>query len=261
MRDTNIEYRELLKSILLYGVPVKPRGKLCKELLCNKTVIDMETCFISIPERKLGKRFRAAEAAWILSGDNRVSTIEHFSKKIGDYSDDGIYFSGAYGPPFRDQLPYVLRCLESDIESRQGVITIWRSRPFDSKDIPCTVSLQFIVRDFTLHTIATMRSSDAWLGWPYDIHNFSCMSAYLLLSLKQISGWDLHLGQLHLTAGSQHLYHENWKKALHTFESFSKMDEIQRMNLKSKEESLDWKGYTPDEFIENLWKKANTSSH
>jgi len=263
VRDANIEYRELLKDILLHGVPVSPRSQLCKELLCRKTVIDMDTCFISIPERKLGKRFRAAEAAWILSGDNRVNTIENFSKKIGDYSDDGVYFSGAYGPPFRDQLPYVLRCLKSDIESRQGVITIWRSRPFDSKDIPCTVSLQFIIRDFTLHTIATMRSSDAWLGWPYDIHNFSCMSAYLLLSLVRASRTyeDIKLGQLHLTAGSQHLYHENWKKALRVFDSFSGLTEIQRMNLKSKEESLDWKGYTPDEFIESLWKKANTSSH
>ena len=122
MTDIDNTYSTLLKDILLYGVPVSPRGKDCKELISYKTEIDMNYPKINVPERKLGLKFRPASAAWILSGDNRLSTIGKYSKKMGDYSDDGKYLAGAYGPPFRDQLPYILRCLTTDKNSRQAII-------------------------------------------------------------------------------------------------------------------------------------------
>ena len=57
------------------------------------------------------------------------------------------------------------------------IINIWRENPRSSKDIPCTLSLQFFLREASdqlwLHTIATMRSNDAWLGVPYDTFNFN----------------------------------------------------------------------------------------
>lgn len=241
--SVNNTYKQLLNKILSHGTHCEPRGLKCLELICETTIIDMEYPYVSIPDRKIGNRFRAAEAAWIISGDNRVETILPYAKKIGEYSDDGKYFAGAYGPPFRDQLPYVLKCLTTDNSSRQAVVSIWRPRPYNSKDIPCTVSLQFLIRHNRLSCVATMRSSDAWLGWPYDVHNFSCISAYIALHFDNIG-----LGHLYLTAGSQHLYEENIKKAKHIITNAHKYTDLK----------LQWKGKTPDEFRRSLWNKADS---
>ena len=85
-----------------------------------------------------------------------------------------------------------------------------------------------------------MRSSDAWMGWPYDIYNFSCITAFIALHL------NVDIGRLYLTAGSQHLYDEHIDKA-HI---------IAAKTYYTEQQKLEWKGVTPDEFIENLWKTA-----
>ena len=54
--------------------------------------------------RSLGYKFMVAEAFWILSGRNDVEFMDKFSNKIKDFSDDGIFFNGAYGPKIIDQL-------------------------------------------------------------------------------------------------------------------------------------------------------------
>ena len=96
MKSIDNIYSSLLRKILLNGVPVSPRGMDCKEIISHTTEIDMNYPKISVPEREIGWKFRVAEAAWILSGDNRLSTIGKYSKKIGDYSDDGKYLIWDY---------------------------------------------------------------------------------------------------------------------------------------------------------------------
>ena len=109
----------------------------------------------------------------------------------------------------------VVDALSRDPDSRQAVIEIWRPNPRDSRDVPCTLTVQWMIRDGKLHCLDSMRSSDAWLGWPYDVFNFSMLSLYILLMLKERSAITLQhidlmarlqLGDLHLTAGSSHLY-------------------------------------------------------
>jgi thymidylate synthase len=57
-----------------------------------------------------------------------------------------------------------------------------------------------------------MRSSDAWLGVPYDWFNFSMLSAGVALLLRE-KGINVQLGNLHFYAASQHLYETNWEGA------------------------------------------------
>ena len=195
----------LLDKINRYGEQFAPRGQGTLEILGQQTMVDMRWPIVTIPERKMGYKFMAAEAAWILSGDNRVSTISPFSRNISNFSDDGETFFGAYGPKIMDQLAHVVKTLELDPDSRQAVINIWRENPPPSKDIPCSISVQFLIRNNKLHCQYTMRSSDAWLGWVYDVFNFSMLSGVVLLGLGHKFP-QLELGFLTLTAGSQHLY-------------------------------------------------------
>lgn len=202
-----------LEHTLSSGTPTMPRGLPCREILNAHTTTPMYKPIVTTPARHLGYRFMFAEAYWILTGDNRVSTIAPYSKSISQFSDNGKIFSGAYGPMVVEQVDYVVRALTKDLNTRQAIMTIWRPSPPPSKDIPCTVAVQFIVRDGYLHCIDTMRSSDVWLGWPYDTFNFSMLSAYIILCLYENTGIKLQLGNLHMNLGSLHLYEENVEQA------------------------------------------------
>lgn len=235
----------LVNRLMLDGRIVHPRGQATRELLAYRTFVSMTAPVVLSRARRLGRKFMFAEAAWILSGDNRVSTIASYSKKISDFSDDGIRFFGAYGPPLRDQLGHVVRALRADPESRQAVVTLWRPNPPVTKDLPCTVALQWLIREEQLHCVATMRSSDAWLGWPYDVFNFSTVSLAIWLELGRHFA-PQGLGNLYLTAGSQHLYERDANGALQCL----------KMQDDREDAPIGKQVGTADELIDWLWEMA-----
>jgi thymidylate synthase len=208
----NIAWVTLLEHVLSSGGTTSPRGLKSQELINMTTCCAMHKPIVTIKDRKLGYRFLFAEAYWILSGDNRVQTIAPYSKHIQKFSDDGHTFFGAYGPKIVEQIPYVISSLMRDKDTRQAVLTIWRENPPQSKDIPCTISVQWLIRNNNLHCIDNMRSSDIWLGWPYDVFNFSMISSYVLLMLKDHYP-TLELGNISMNLGSAHLYEKNFNDA------------------------------------------------
>lgn len=170
------------------------------------TVAEMLENILVPSGRMLGYRFMVAEWLWMMSGMNDVYSISTFNKNIAEFSDNGVTFAGAYGPRINEQIEYALNKIDQDRDTRQAVIVIFSPNPEKSKDIPCTLSLQLLRRDSYLHGVVTMRSSDVWLGLPYDFFNFSmiCNVAAHALGLKP--------GQLTFNLGSSHLYERDLKK-------------------------------------------------
>jgi len=101
----------------------------------------------------------------------------------------------------------VLRKLRTDNDTRQAVVVIPRPTG-DTKDEPCTVSFQFLLRDGELHLIVSMRSSDAWLGVPYDTFTFTQLQNCVAGAL------GVPRGEFIINAGSAHLYESNVADAL-----------------------------------------------
>lgn len=209
---------DLLDSIINNGQVIGPRGMKTTELLCSTSIVDMNFPIVDIKERKVSYSFMFAEAWWILSGKDDVASLKKYAPSISQYSDNGINFSGAYGPRVVEQIQYVLETLCKDICSRQAIIEIWRPYPGPSKDIPCTLSLQFLIRNGKINCIATMRSSDAWIGFIYDVFVFSCIASYVMMLINSSYGAHFKLGYLYLTAGSQHLYDKNYSNAFKILE-------------------------------------------
>ena len=164
---------------------------------------------LTIKERSLSYKFMAAEAFWILSGSDMVADIAPWNSRIANFSDDGERFFGAYGPKITSQLPYVVEKLKSDKDSRQAGLTIWRETPPATKDVPCTVAVFANIRNELLNISVFMRSSDAWLGLPYDVFNFSMLGHLICAHVG-----NLQPGCLYLTAFSSHLYESNFVDAL-----------------------------------------------
>ena len=254
-KQANEEWVNALQFLYWDGHKAFVRGRPTKELLNYTLKINMMYPEINIPERNVNNKFRAAEAAWILSGDNRVKKIKSYCKEYAKFSDDGIFLNGAYGPPIVDQLPYILHTLKEDIHSRRAVITIWRPKPDTrSKDIPCTVSLQWVVRGEFIYCIANMRSNDIWLGTVYDMYVFSMITQWICAELFNVCEIDILPGTLFLNAGSLHLYKDNWEAALKVIEAAP----THFTNLSK------WKGDSVcdgfidgNELIEWLWVQAN----
>jgi len=210
MKSIDEVWIDAIKRVMLYGISSEPRGIQIKEYINYSSCVDMNQPVLLNKARKLSYKFCCGEAAWILSGDNRLETILPYNSVMTRFSDDGIFLHGAYGPQIVDQLHYVIDTLNADSDSRQAVLTTWRPNPRASKDIPCTVSIQFLIRNYKLVLIDTMRSSDLWLGWSYDIFTFSMLARYVACCLNK----KVELGNLYLNAGSSHIYEEHWTKAL-----------------------------------------------
>ena len=206
------------------GSKINPREMETFEKVNHTTMCSMNHPIVTHRARDLGYKFMVKEAHWILSGDNKVSTISPYSTMINRFSDDGYFFHGAYGPKIIDQLSYICRALADDRNTRQAVLNIWRESPPKTNDVPCTISIQFIIRNDKLSVIANMRSNDVWLGWPYDNFNFSMLGIYVSLLLNDIHRIRARPGLTIINAGSRHLYKKNLSAAKECTSSFDFVD-------------------------------------
>lgn len=204
-----------LKKLLADGRVVSPRGQRTVELPQSTVSFDMMHPVVLVKERKLHVPFLGGEAYWIVSGDDTVAGIENYNKHIVQFSDDGQKFFGAYGPKIVAQLPYIVAKLREDPASRQAGLTIWRESPPKTRDVPCTISMFFNIREDRLHAHVFMRSSDAWLGLPYDAFNFTMVACAILKELNKdrLPGVLLKPGIQYLTMVSSHLYEQHWGSA------------------------------------------------
>ncbi len=205
-------YRRVLDDLL--GAPiVSPRGRPTYERLGVQLVLlypDLN--IVSHPVRNLNHQFAVAEWVWIALGLNDLQFLAPYNRQIRNYAEEGV-LPGAYGPPLKDQWWWVKRKLQEDPDTRQAVINLWRPRPTESKDTPCTLSLQFLLRQHQLRLIVTMRSNDAWLGLPYDLFTFTQLQRLMAAELGVGVGEYIH------NVGSMHLYAEDYAKAQNLYAS------------------------------------------
>lgn len=121
--------------------------------------------------------------------------------------DDGV-LTGSYGVRAHGAVRHVVSELKRSPMTRRAVLTInntHRDLAAPSSDVPCTLSLQFLLRDGELHMIATMRSNDLWLGLPYDMIMFVMLQAAIARELRVRVGRYVH------HAGSAHVYRKHWE--------------------------------------------------
>lgn len=226
--------------LLTEGIKRKTRGYSCYELpepfLFKLT--EPQSRIVTIPERKWNKTLPYAESLWIASGRNDLSYICHYLNRMKEFSDDGIFMRGGYGPRFRnynglttdyqirtvnvrqegsvDQLRYIVECFSKDSETRRAVITFGDPMKDDfdhhgmlkeSKDIPCTRELHFVKQAVSnkLDLIVKMRSNDLiWGASAVNIFNYTFMQEYVAAILGMEVGNYYHL------ADNMH-YYESFK--------------------------------------------------
>lgn len=190
-------------------------GTVVGEVLNAYTVIsDPTRGLVESGIRKLSTRYAIGELLWYLSGSNKLRDIKQYGKFWETISDDGETLNSAYGYRITskfdfDQFNYVKALLTRDPLSRQAVVHIKDAVDtidYPTKDVPCTVALQYHIRNNKLHATTFMRSNDIWLGFPYDVFAFTSFQVLLAMQL------GVEIGEYTHIAGSLHLYEKDVKK-------------------------------------------------
>ncbi|KKK81244.1 hypothetical protein LCGC14_2815440 [marine sediment metagenome] len=111
-----------------------------------------------------------------------------------------------------NQWGWVLDSLIKDKDSRQALINFNQPKHKYNgvKDFPCTLSIQYLIRDNQLISITNMRSNDLVYGLGNDFPFFSYLHQRLHKQLKEVYP-ELGLGKIIHTAGSLHTYEKHYK--------------------------------------------------
>jgi thymidylate synthase len=229
----------MAKILLENGVARTTRGEKCWELP-GPVMIKIRnplSRWITIPERKWNFCLPYAESLWLALGRNDLEFIKCYLPKMNDFSDDGFFLRGGYGPRLRfyngntfdykkagdnnamifenreiDQFYYISECFKRDQYTRQAIITIGDPAKdcFDidnnikkTKDFPCTRSLHFIKNSVTnkLDLIVHLRSNDfIWGATAVNIFNYTFMQEFFASIL------GLEVGEYYHIANNLHYY-------------------------------------------------------
>lgn len=181
---------------------------------------------LSRTERK-GKVFSGlGELLWYLSGSDKLDFIAYYLSKYEEDSEDGKTLGGAYGPRIfdmrgQDQLSNVVQLLSTTPNSRRAVIQLFNAEDISQTaerklEIPCTCTLQFLVRRNRLNLYTSMRSNDAFVGLPHDVFAFTMIQEIVARHLGRKLGEYRHfVGSLHLystqTQAAKQYVNEGWQ--------------------------------------------------
>ena len=218
-RNATTALPALMKNVM-NGPVVNSRVGRTRELMHSTIVLgDPRQREILHPERKALYPAQIAETMWILAGRNDVWWLSHYLPRASEFSDDGKFWRGGYGPRLRgdaaagaDPLFEVIELLKEDPGTRRAVINIYDSREdlgVDSKDIPCNTLLHFIRNETgCLDLVVMVRSNDLMWGWS-GINAFE-WSAVLEIVARYAG---MELARLVFHQSSLHLYERSWAKA------------------------------------------------
>lgn len=173
----------------------------CCVIVHNPTLKDLH-----FPFRKISEKYSNAELNWYWSADNSCETIGQHAKMWLSLTDDGKTNNSAYGYIIHkkygfDQLQQIIELLKKDRNTRRAVLNI--SDPainrIETKDMQCTIALQFLIRNDKLEMTVYMRSNDIYFGFPYDYIYFVSLGQYIAKQLNiEFSLYTHHATSMHM---------------------------------------------------------------
>ena len=262
---TNIAYKKLANDLLDKGHTMETKNvrgntkELCNYML---TIDDLDCEYISLKTGKTNLTYLAAELLWYWSARNDVEFIGKFAKLWKALSDDGVTNNSAYGYILQkkhgfNQIEKIIELLKYDPYSRRAVININvpNEKVIETKDEPCTVCLDYQIRNGKLHCTCVMRSNDMNFGLRNDLGFFISLQKYIAKRLGVPVGTYTHF------AMSIHFYDRDFKfvkdVAYGTMETIEEKLDIEKL-LENKEELVSWVDNsftTKDDFTKLLREK------
>lgn len=202
------------------GMLRESRAGQMKEVIgWSGTLLDCESTLLVNSRRRLSPAYAVGETMWYMAESDNLDHICAYAPSYRRFADNGRLW-GAYGArlgysfgniPGTAVSPnarsLVCRELLGSRNSRQAVVPIFRPGDLMAcsaleqkpSDVPCTLTLQFLLREDRLHMVVNMRSNDLWLGMPYDVFAFTSLQRMYAGELGVKPGtYTHHVGSLHV---------------------------------------------------------------
>lgn len=219
--NTDFFYKTL-QDVKSYGRKATSRGLETLEILDYKYNLPPYARFMCFDHRKLKLDYIKQEFMWYLLGEPKdVSICRLASMWKGLINEDGTInsnygyyiFNPKTGIDGVSNFDRVVNTLTQDPQSRRAVMMILNSEHLNSetKDYPCTVYINYLIRDGKLHQFVRMRSQDAIFGMGNDAPFFSMLMELMYWTLVRGGMNDLQLGTYHHSADSFHVYEKHYK--------------------------------------------------
>jgi thymidylate synthase len=223
------QYLFILQHLLTYCNKRDTRNGVTYSSFSHRLVFDLQEGFPLLTTKKMFLRGIVEELAWFLRGSTDVQELRDRNVHIWDHNTSKYNYDAgpAYGFQWRhsganyvdcktdytgqgeDQVQKIINLIKTDPHSRRIFMSAWN--PSDQKNMslpPCHVSYQFYVDNAKLSCQMYQRSSDAFLGLPFNIA--SC--ALLTHLVARETGYTVD--KLYICLGDVHLYEEHDKVAL-----------------------------------------------
>lgn len=229
MSTIDKKYNNLCRNILANGSEKGDRTGTGTISVFGRTLRhDLSDGFPILTTKSVHFKSVVGELLWFLKGDTNIKFLQDHKIKIWDAwaNTDGdignMYgaqwrnwsdgYEGAYGI---DQIKILVNSLTHNPNSRRHVVSAWNVDFLPDSDrkeyipntwygemalAPCHYSFQCYVNDGKLSLIFNMRSSDVFLGLPFNLASY----ALLCHMLAQVCG--LEVGELIWSGADVHIY-------------------------------------------------------
>ncbi len=210
MKDINNnfekKYKKLLKSIFIKGEETSNRTLINTYVLFNKNLkIDLTEGFPIITGKKIFFEKALAEFKWMFKGKTDLSYLHKHKVFWWDEFAKDNNLGKVYGYQIKkynglfDQIKYVIK--EINNNSRRAIINLWNPCDLRDQALPCCFTqLDFVRINHKLNLSIHFRSSDVFLGLPYDI----IVGALFLITIAEKC--NLQYNYLALNLSNAHMY-------------------------------------------------------
>jgi thymidylate synthase len=225
MKGFSIPFADIYRNLLLWALnsPEEANGRTARKVRVGRggTSFRLDLSDEMLPTCGLRKTFpksAAAEVAWYLSGVQDVTWMRQHAPFWDKFVEaDGKTIKSAYGYRWRehfgrDQIQLAIDALKSDPSDRRVYVSAWD--PADDglgevgqRNVPCPVAFNFHVQGGELHSTMTLRSSDIFVGLPYDVMGHALLMASMAASI------GVRLGVMQVAICHAHLYEDHYGMA------------------------------------------------
>ena len=256
------QYLELLKYILEKGKSKKTRGiHSIRSIFGYQLKFDLRKGFPIITTKKMPFKIMTHELLWFISGETNIKYLQENKIHYWDgFADKNGDLGPVYGSQWRkwpdyqggyiDQLANVINEIRNTPDSKAMIISAWNSAQISEMRLPpCHTLFQFNVTNDKLRLQLYQRSSDVFLGLPFNISQY----ALLLYMVAQVT--NLEPRELIISIGDAHIYKNHINAVEEQLKRIPKV--LPRLKLNKEIKNIDdfkiddfeLSGYNPDPHI------------
>lgn len=225
MNKVDDQYEGLLQKVLIFGKPKSDRtGVGTRSIFGAQLRWDLNQGFPLVTTKKVHFKSIVAELLWFLQGGSNVKELQAMGCNIwNEWADANGDLGPVYGVQWRnwprfdvysggeaykttgiDQMTNLIEGLKRDPSGRRHIISSWNVADLPKMALPpCHILAQFDVTDGRLSCQVYQRSCDMFLGVPFDIASYACLTHMV----AQQTGYQV--GDLVWVGGDCHIYNNH----------------------------------------------------